>query len=112
MKQKGRVRFFHVEAPKDLGLLGWIQRQVSGGLLLILGIILALPYVPGPGTLFIALGLLVIDFPGKRRMISYLRDKRFFRITRILFRKKMNIFIILPKQGHPSATPHPLGEGP
>jgi hypothetical protein len=39
-----------------------------GGFLVILGIILALPGVPGQGILTILIGLMFLDIPGKRRM--------------------------------------------
>ena len=45
---------------------------MSGGLLLLLGIVMALPLVPGPGVLFILLGLSLLDMPGKRALERYI----------------------------------------
>jgi hypothetical protein len=49
-------------------LLRWLVRNGLGACLFGLGVILALPLVPGPGALFMLLGLSLADFPGKRRL--------------------------------------------
>jgi hypothetical protein len=52
-------------------LLRWsasLVRNVFGAVLVTLGAIMALPLVPGPGLVFILLGLSVLDFPGKHAM--------------------------------------------
>lgn len=43
-----------------------IAKNVFGVLLIILGLLLSLPGVPGQGILTILLGLIMIDIPGKR----------------------------------------------
>lgn len=43
-----------------------IAKNIFGFLLVILGIILSLPGVPGQGVLTILLGLIMLDIPGKR----------------------------------------------
>ncbi|MDH3493106.1 MAG: hypothetical protein OEM82_06110 [Acidobacteriota bacterium] len=43
-----------------------IVKNVVGILLIILGILLSLPGVPGQGILTILLGLIMLDIPGKR----------------------------------------------
>jgi hypothetical protein len=43
-----------------------IAKNVLGFLLVILGIVLSLPGVPGQGFLTILLGLIMLDIPGKR----------------------------------------------
>jgi len=40
--------------------------------LVVLGIIMALPGVPGPGILTIVLGVMLLNFPGKRRLERWL----------------------------------------
>ena len=47
---------------------GIIGKNILGVLLVGLGIVLSLPGVPGQGLLTILLGLMLIDFPGKRRV--------------------------------------------
>jgi hypothetical protein len=43
-----------------------ILKNVLGIVLIILGILLSLPGVPGQGILTILLGLIMLDIPGKR----------------------------------------------
>lgn len=43
-------------------------KNALGLLVLPLGILMALPMVPGPGLVFILLGLSLLDFPGKRKL--------------------------------------------
>jgi hypothetical protein len=50
---------------RGLGLFG---KNVAGLLVVLLGIIMAIPGVPGQGTLLILTGLSLVDFPGKRRI--------------------------------------------
>jgi hypothetical protein len=48
--------------------LGLVGKNLAGILVVLLGIIMAIPGVPGQGTLLILTGLSLIDFPGKRRL--------------------------------------------
>jgi hypothetical protein len=48
--------------------LGNVGKNVLGVLLVVLGIILSLPGVPGQGLLTILIGLMFLDIPGKRRL--------------------------------------------
>ncbi len=52
-------------ALRTAGLIG---KNILGVLLLILGILLSIPGVPGQGLLTILLGVMLVDFPGKRRL--------------------------------------------
>jgi hypothetical protein len=47
---------------------GFVIKNALGLLLGGLGIVMALPLVPGPGFVFILLGLSLLDFPGKRNL--------------------------------------------
>jgi hypothetical protein len=47
---------------------GKIVKNLAGLLIVPLGVVLALPGVPGPGLVFILVGLSLLDFPGKRRL--------------------------------------------
>ena len=47
-------------------LLHSIGRNIAGGLLVLLGLVMALPGIPGQGVLTMIVGLTMIDFPGKR----------------------------------------------
>jgi Putative transmembrane protein (PGPGW) len=48
--------------------LGLIAKNVAGYLIVLLGIIMALPGVPGQGFLLILIGMTLLNFPGKRRL--------------------------------------------
>ena len=43
-------------------------KNIFGGLLVVVGILLSLPGIPGQGVLTILTGLIISDFPGKRRL--------------------------------------------
>ena len=68
--------YFKVDHPRafwagkhpTVRLLGMIGKNVLGALLVILGIVLSIPGVPGQGLLTILLGVMLLDFPGKRRL--------------------------------------------
>lgn len=49
-------------------VLGLIGKNLAGVLVVMLGMIMAVPGVPGQGTLLILTGLTLVDFPGKRRL--------------------------------------------
>jgi hypothetical protein len=48
-----------------------VFKNIIGVVLVALGIIMSLPAVPGPGILTILVGIIVMDFPGKRRMEAW-----------------------------------------
>ena len=55
--------------PNSPWLVRWgavIAKNVAGVLLIVIGILLSLPGVPGQGILTILLGLIFLDIPGKR----------------------------------------------
>jgi len=47
-------------------ILGLVGKNVLGVLLVALGIVMSLPGVPGQGLLTILLGIMLLDFPGRR----------------------------------------------
>ncbi len=48
--------------------LGVILKNALGVLLVALGIVLSLPGIPGQGLLTILLGIMLLDFPGRRKL--------------------------------------------
>jgi hypothetical protein len=78
---------FKGEGPTEVGLhrhviirgLGLLTKNLAGGLLVVLGLIMALPGVPGQGLLTMLIGLTLLSFPGKRRL-----ERRFVRIPALL----------------------------
>lgn len=52
-------------------ILRWIRvilKNILGAMLILFGLLLSLPGVPGQGLLTILIGLMLLDFPGKRRI--------------------------------------------
>ena len=69
-----------VRRPVDrhpvLKVLLAVGRNLFGYILILLGIILSLPGVPGQGVLTILMGVMLIDFPGKHRAERWLLTRR------------------------------------
>jgi hypothetical protein len=51
-----------------LRIIAAIGKNVLGVMLIVLGIIMSLPGVPGQGLLTVLLGIMLVDFPGKDRL--------------------------------------------
>ena len=47
---------------------GIVAKNILGILLIIIGIVLSLPAVPGPGLITVFIGLMITDIPGKRKL--------------------------------------------
>ena len=72
----------YLSTPRPLAVrqlrIGWVEfvvvllRNMLGLALVALGTLLSLPGVPGQGLLTIFAGLLLLDVPGKRRLITRL----------------------------------------
>lgn len=54
--------------PKWLQTAAFVVKNVLGVLLVLLGIVLSIPGVPGQGLLTILIGITLVEFPGKRRL--------------------------------------------
>lgn len=59
-----------------LHVLVVVGRNLLGYFLILLGIALSLPGVPGQGLLTILIGVMLIDFPGKPRLEKWLLSRR------------------------------------
>lgn len=62
------AREFLVERHPVLRAVGIFAKNLLGLALVFLGILMAVPGVPGPGVLSILLGIMLLDFPGKRAL--------------------------------------------
>ena len=66
--------YFHKDTPRKLWadkppvirFLGIFVKNLLGLILVALGIVMSIPGVPGQGILTILLGIMLLDFPGKR----------------------------------------------
>jgi hypothetical protein len=52
--------------------IGLLLKNLVGVLLVVLGGFMSLPVIPGPGILVLVLGVMLLDFPGKRRLEQWL----------------------------------------
>ena len=77
-----------------------LLRNIAGVAIILLGIILTLPGVPGPGILTILLGIMLMDFPGKRRLERWLirRPKVLEAVNRLRQRHGKAPFVVEQRQ--------------
>lgn len=72
--------FLWADRHPGLRLLGLLAKNLLGIVLVLLGIIMSLPGVPGQGILTILIGIMLLDLPGKRRLerslVSWPRVRR------------------------------------
>jgi hypothetical protein len=66
--QESYSRTFWVDRSPAVRWAGLIGKNVLGILLVLLGIVMSLPGIPGQGVLTILLGIMLLDLPGKRRL--------------------------------------------
>ena len=66
--QQSHSRHFWVDRHATVRWIGLIGKNLLGVVILLLGILMSVPGVPGQGLLTILLGLMLIDLPGKRRL--------------------------------------------
>ncbi len=59
-------KFLAKQSPV-IRVLALIGKNIAGVVLVVIGILLSLPGVPGQGVLTILLGVMLLDFPGRRR---------------------------------------------
>lgn len=66
--KESHSRDFWTDRSSGIRVLGIIGKNALGLLLVVLGVLLSVPGVPGQGLLTILLGIMLLDFPGKRRL--------------------------------------------
>ena len=64
--RKDRPRELWTDKHAAVRFLGIFVKNLLGVVLVVLGIIMSIPGVPGQGILTILLGVMLLDFPGKR----------------------------------------------
>jgi hypothetical protein len=68
----GRPREFWEDKLPILRWTGRVLKNALGIAAVVVGVMLSLPGIPGPGLLLILLGVTLVDFPGKRRVERWL----------------------------------------
>ena len=80
-----------------------VARNIAGWVLLAVGAFLFIPFVPGPGFVFLLAGLALADWPGKRRFFRWLHSfPAFERCDRWIHRK---LGFRLPEHDHVEQRP-------
>ena len=64
--RESQGKFLAKQSPV-IRALAMIGKNIAGVILVVMGILLSLPGVPGQGVLTILLGVMLLDFPGRRR---------------------------------------------
>lgn len=64
--KESHSRDFWTDRSSAIRVLGIIAKNALGVFLVILGVLLSVPGVPGQGLLTILLGIMLLDFPGRR----------------------------------------------
>jgi hypothetical protein len=62
--------------PPLVRLLGLVSKNLLGLALIALGVLLSLPGIPGQGLLTIAVGLMLLDIPGKHRVVRSIMKRK------------------------------------
>lgn len=88
--KKNHKTQFWVGTNPALHAAKMIGKNILGIFLIILGIILSIPGVPGQGLLTILLGVVLVDFPGKRHLERKLLSRQEIVKTIDRLRKKFN----------------------
>ena len=66
--KKDRSREVLPDSHPAIRFIAVVGKNILGVLLVVVGILLSLPGVPGQGILTILLGIMLLDFPGKRTL--------------------------------------------
>ena len=66
--KESHSRGFGKDRSPVIRVLGIIGKNALGLVLVVLGVLLSVPGVPGQGLLTILLGIMLLDFPGKQRL--------------------------------------------
>jgi hypothetical protein len=75
-----RSRFW-ADKPPLVRWLGIIGKNLLGLMIVALGVLLSLPGMPGQGILTILIGVMLLDIPGKRRVLRLLVRRKGVRST-------------------------------
>ena len=66
--QSSHDRNFWMHRHRIIRLVGLVAKNLVGVVMVVLGLVMSLPGVPGQGILTVLLGVMLLDFPGKRRL--------------------------------------------
>ena len=67
---------FLAAKPPLVRWLGIIGKNLLGLVLIVVGVVLSLPGIPGQGLLTVAVGVMLLDIPGKHRLVRAVVRRR------------------------------------
>jgi hypothetical protein len=76
VRGSAQTGFWHSHPALRITLL--VAKNLVGAMTLLAGLVMAVPLVPGPGLLFVLVGIGLLDFPGKRAL-----ERRFLRFPKV-----------------------------
>jgi len=79
-------------------------RNTLGAVLLVIGVILALPGAPGPGMLTIFVAVLLLDFPRKVRIVRWLLSRELILTTVNRLRARFTVPPLTTEREHDQST--------
>lgn len=65
---QSRPRTFWIDRHPLVRMTGIVVKNVLGAIAIPLGLVMSIPGVPGPGLLVAFIGVMLLDFPGKRKL--------------------------------------------
>lgn len=93
---------FWPHQPPWVRVLGHIGKNLLGLVLIIVGAVMSLPGVPGQGLLTIFIGVILLDFPGKRTLErKIISNKTIFKATNQLRTRFKRPLLELDSPGDP-----------
>ncbi|MBI5493528.1 MAG: hypothetical protein HY904_00790 [Deltaproteobacteria bacterium] len=103
------ARPFLAGRPLWLRVLATVVKNLAASVLLALGLVMTVPGIPGQGLLTLFVGVLLLDFPGKRAL-----ERRLFQLApvhrvanAVRARFKRAPLLGLDRPAHPHATSKP-----
>jgi hypothetical protein len=98
--------------PAWVRVLARVGKNLLGVLLVVVGVLLSMPGVPGQGVLTILIGVMLVDIPGKRRLERRLlgHPRVFCSVNRLRARFHQPP-ILLPHAPHAHAAHHATTHG-
>jgi len=90
-------------APRTGARVRRIARNAGGVVVIALGLVLSVPGIPGQGLVTVLAGLLLIDLPGRHRLVRWLVRRRGVLSTLNRLRARLGRPALLP----PDSSDHP-----
>jgi hypothetical protein len=92
-----KQQIFHWRNSKVLGFIIFIGKNLIGFILMMIGLLMSVPGVPGQGILTILIGISLMNFPGRRRLeLKIIQQKMILKSINAIRAKANKSSLILP----------------